>query len=389
MSADAINLHGVSFAYNTFNQSPPVFRDVSLQVPAGARVVLVGANGAGKSTLLRLIGGRRKPSAGQAHVFGEDAFDHTPLANRVNLVTADWEDDLTLPVQQLIGSAVTASGAEAGRIAQLLATLGIAELLHAQLHALSDGQRRRVQLFCKLLPKRELILLDEATNSLDVLSRASLLAFLRAESEERGCTVIFCTHIFDGLDGWATELAHLDGGRLRHHLPASKLPPGQSLYRVVTGWLTEHASEVREAAIARSLPTVDQLAAALVAANFPAGSAAAADPRPKFVAAVAFDGAREGYAFKSGPMGTGYYLGAGAGQAAAVATATNAFNKAISAEPSGWATLPKRNRPDSPEPPARAPSDEAKVSSGRNDPNPPPTTPQPHNPQTQTQTQQA
>ena len=122
MSADAINLHGVSFAYNTFNQSPPVFRDVSLQVPAGARVVLVGANGAGKSTLLRLIGGRRKPSAGQAHVFGEDAFDHTPLANRVNLVTADWEDDLTLPVQQLIGSAVTASGAEAGRIAQLLAS---------------------------------------------------------------------------------------------------------------------------------------------------------------------------------------------------------------------------------------------------------------------------
>ena len=46
---------------------------------------------------------------------------------------------------------------------------------------------------------------DSATNSLDVLSRASLLAFLREESETRGCTVVFCTHIFDGLDGWATD----------------------------------------------------------------------------------------------------------------------------------------------------------------------------------------
>ncbi|KOO26757.1 p-loop containing nucleoside triphosphate hydrolase protein [Chrysochromulina tobinii] len=204
-SAGAISLTRCAFSYH-YDGRAPVFTDVDLDVPRGARVVLVGANGAGKSTLLRIIGGRRKRSAGDAHVFGEDAFEHTALTLRVNLVTADWEDSLTLPVRQIVTAAVAAASASAARVAQLLDVLGLAPLLTAELHALSDGQRRRVQLFCKLLPERELILLDEATNSLDVLSRAALLAFLRTEAEARGATVIFCTHIFDGLDGWATSV---------------------------------------------------------------------------------------------------------------------------------------------------------------------------------------
>lgn len=179
-------------------------------------------------------------------------------------MTADWEDELTLPVRQLVGNAVAAARANQVRVERLLEALGIAELLHAELSALSDGQRRRVQLFCKLLPERELVLLDEATNSLDVLSRTSLLAFLREESESRGCTVVFCTHIFDGLDGWATELAHLDGGVLRRHVSATSLPPGETLYQTVSGWLIDHAKETREQEAARGAPRLDAIAKALV-----------------------------------------------------------------------------------------------------------------------------
>ena len=203
MPSPAIALSQVAFSYHYSGESP-VFSHVDLTVHRAARVILVGANGAGKSTLLRVIGGRRKKSAGEAKVFGEDAFEHTALATRVNLVTADWEDELTLPVRRIVCSAISSSGVGAERVARLLEALGIAALLDSELHALSDGQRRRVQLFCKLLPERELVLLDEATNSLDVLSRAALLSFLREESEVRGASVIFCTHIFDGLDGWAT-----------------------------------------------------------------------------------------------------------------------------------------------------------------------------------------
>ena len=227
----AISLSGVKFAYS--HTGSPVFSDITFDVTPGSRVVLVrvctpppttvnkkigpcshargvrvsqvGANGAGKSTLLRLVAGRRRASGGVASVLGGDAFECTTNALRVNLVTADWETDLTLPVRQLVSSAIAAHGVSVERVARLLEVLGIPELLHAELHALSDGQQRRVQLFCKLLPERELVLLDEATNSLDVLSRASLLAFLKDEADTRGSTVVFATHIFDGLDGWVSH----------------------------------------------------------------------------------------------------------------------------------------------------------------------------------------
>jgi CCR4-NOT complex subunit CAF16 len=258
-----VSLRNVAFTYRL--SAEPVLSDVSLNVGSAARVVLVGANGAGKSTLLRLIAGRRRVTAGSAKVFEEDAFEMTANCLRVNMVTDDWDADLSLPVQQLVCSAVGAAGAPAPRVARLLEVLGVAELLHAELHALSDGQRRRVQLFCKLLPERELILLDEATNSLDVLSRASLLAFLREESEVRGRTVIFCTHIFDGLDGWATDLAHLDGGRVRHQVSASSLPSGMSLYQCVSTWLVEYAREAqKERSAAGALPSYEAIATALL-----------------------------------------------------------------------------------------------------------------------------
>ena len=233
-----IVLSDVTFSYS--HTGTPVFSNVSLKVKPRARVVLVGANGAGKSTLLRLIGGRRRASGGAATVWGKDAFEHTANYLRVNLVTDDWDAELSLPVRQIVTNAVGACGVGAARISTLLEALGVSELLGAELHELSDGQRRRVQLFCKLLPERDLVLLDEATNSLDVLSRTSLLAFLRQESEVRGCTVVFCTHIFDGLDGWATELAHLDGGSLRRHVSADTLPTDKSVYQVVSEWLLEY-----------------------------------------------------------------------------------------------------------------------------------------------------
>lgn len=187
------------------------------------------------------------------------------------MVTADWDDDLTLPVRQLVCNTIASAGAKQARVEQLLEALGVAELLHAELSALSDGQRRRVQLFCKLLPERELVLLDEATNSLDVLSRASLLAFLRQESEVRGCTVVFCTHIFDGLDGWATDIAHLDGGRLRRHVSSASLPPNESLYQTVSGWLIEYAHEVRREGAADGSPSLEAIAQALMRAAAASG----------------------------------------------------------------------------------------------------------------------
>lgn len=60
------------------------------------------------------------------------------------------------------------------------------------------GQRRRVQLVMGLLQPWELLLLDEVTVDLDVLVRADFLAYLKEETETRGATIVYATHIFDG-----------------------------------------------------------------------------------------------------------------------------------------------------------------------------------------------
>jgi CCR4-NOT complex subunit CAF16 len=65
-----------------------------------------------------------------------------------------------------------------------------------------------------LLEPWNLLLLDEVTVDLDVLARSDLLRFLKEESEQRGATIVYATHIFDGLGGWPTHVAHMVRGKL-------------------------------------------------------------------------------------------------------------------------------------------------------------------------------
>lgn len=91
---------------------------------------------------------------------------------------------------------------------ELIEMLGIDP--HWRMHMLSDGQRRRVQLLIQLVRPFQILLLDEVTVSLDVCVRQDLLRWLEKESVERGATIVYATHIFDGLDDWATHLFYLN-----------------------------------------------------------------------------------------------------------------------------------------------------------------------------------
>jgi CCR4-NOT complex subunit CAF16 len=83
-----------------------------------------------------------------------------------------------------------------------------------RINELSDGQRRRCQLLECLATPRPVYLMDEITSDLDIFAREGLLGFLRWETEHRGATILYCTHIFDHLEGWATHLLHLSLGRV-------------------------------------------------------------------------------------------------------------------------------------------------------------------------------
>ena len=78
-----------------------------------------------------------------------------------------------------------------------------------RMHMLSDGQRRRVQIVMGLMPAWTVLLLDEVTVDLDVLVRFNLFQYLVRETVDRGATIVYATHIFDGLEGFMTDLIRI------------------------------------------------------------------------------------------------------------------------------------------------------------------------------------
>jgi CCR4-NOT complex subunit CAF16 len=87
--------------------------------------------------------------------------------------------------------------------------------LNWRMHAVSDGERRRVQLAMGLLRPWTVLLLDEITVDLDLLSRSNFLGFLKKETETRACTIVYATHILDNLAEWPTHLVHMSLGKLK------------------------------------------------------------------------------------------------------------------------------------------------------------------------------
>jgi CCR4-NOT complex subunit CAF16 len=84
-----------------------------------------------------------------------------------------------------------------------------------RMHAVSDGERRRVQLAMGLLRPWQVLLLDEITVDLDLLSRGNFLSFLKRETETRSCTIVYATHILDNLAEWPTHLVHMHLGQVK------------------------------------------------------------------------------------------------------------------------------------------------------------------------------
>merc|ERR1712127_693782 len=182
----------------------------------------IGANGSGKSTLMRILAGRHlsKPENG-IKVLGLNAFRDTKLNFHRAYLDCDWGMRTVafagagvplmadIPVYKMV-ERLQQTYPE--RRDELVRMLGID--LRWRMHQLSDGQRRRVQLLIGLIRPFKVLLLDEITTSLDVCVRQDLLKWLVRESEERKATVIYATHIFDGLDDWATHLHYLtDDGK--------------------------------------------------------------------------------------------------------------------------------------------------------------------------------
>ncbi|MEV0408316.1 ATP-binding cassette domain-containing protein [Actinoallomurus sp. NPDC050550] len=195
---------------------------ISFTVGAGEFVGYLGPNGAGKSTTIKMLTGILTPSAGRVRVAGLDpARQRTTLARRIGVVfgqrtTLWWDlplrDSLTL-IRHLYR---VDRATHRTRLAELTEVLELGAFLDTPVRQLSLGQRMRGDLAAALVHDPEILVLDEPTIGLDVISKATVRAFLSRLGAERGTTILLTTHDLGDIERLCRRVMVIDHGRLAY-----------------------------------------------------------------------------------------------------------------------------------------------------------------------------
>jgi ABC-2 type transport system ATP-binding protein len=195
-------------------------RDLSFRVEAGEFVGCLGPNGAGKSTTIKMLTGILAPTSGRVTVAGLDpSRRRTALARKIGVVfgqrTTLWWD---LPLKDSFDLVRLLYKVDRKlfreRLDELSALLGLADFLATPVRQLSLGQRMRGDIAAALLHDPEVLVLDEPTIGLDVVSKAEVRAFLLRLNAGRGTTVLLTTHDLGDVERLCRRVLLIDHGRL-------------------------------------------------------------------------------------------------------------------------------------------------------------------------------
>lgn len=191
---------------------------VSLAVPAGEYLCIVGPTGSGKTLLLETIAGLHHPDAGRVLVGGVDVTCSPPQARGLGYVPQDYALFPHMSVADNIAYGLVERGVARGerleRVLGMAEWLGIQHLLQRRPGTLSGGERQRVALARALVLQCQILLLDEPFSAVDQLTRRSIIADLRRLVAELGLTVLHVTHDFQETHALASWVGVMYGGRL-------------------------------------------------------------------------------------------------------------------------------------------------------------------------------
>jgi ABC-2 type transport system ATP-binding protein len=207
MTVGAVELHDVVVRYG----ATTAVDGVSLHVPRGGVLALLGDNGAGKTSLLQVCEGFRRPDAGTARVLGLDPVaDHDALMPRLGIMLQSggvypWAT--ATEILHLFAS-FAASPLDTG---MLLDRLGLRTCARTAFRRLSGGEQQRLALAVALVGRPELVFLDEPTAGMDTGARHitwQLVEELRAD----GVTVLLTTHLLDEAERLADHVVIMARG---------------------------------------------------------------------------------------------------------------------------------------------------------------------------------
>ena len=199
---DILNIQHLTKVYGKGDCATRALDDVTLSVPEGQFLAIVGSSGSGKSTLLHLMGGVDRPTSGSVYLAGNDVYSRNDEQLAVlrrrevgivyqffNLIpTLTVLENMTLPVA-LDGRPVNES-----RLRELVKTLGLEGREDHLPSQLSGGQQQRVAIGRALMNSPAVLLADEPTGNLDSRTSAEIMAILRDASKRLGQTLVVITH---------------------------------------------------------------------------------------------------------------------------------------------------------------------------------------------------
>jgi sulfate/thiosulfate transport system ATP-binding protein len=192
--------------------------DVSVEVPGGSLVALLGPSGSGKSTLLRVIAGLERPDTGTVLLDGADVTAIPTQRRGVGFVFQHYAAFKHMSVRENIAFGLKLRRmpkrevrARVEELLELVQLGGLAERYPAQL---SGGQRQRMVLARALAVQPKVLLLDEPFGALDARVRAELRAWLRRLHDEMHVTSVFVTHDQEEAMELADRIVLMNHGRI-------------------------------------------------------------------------------------------------------------------------------------------------------------------------------
>ncbi len=211
-----ILLHNVSKSFG----KDAALDDVTMTIPNGSFVVLLGPTGAGKTTTLRLISGLERPDKGEIMIGGKSALGLTPAQRDIAMVFQQYSlyphltvrDNLAFPLRSPILR--TPEDVIKRKIAEVAEMLRISGKLDNKATALSGGEMQRVSIGRALVRDPAIYLMDEPLSSLDAKLRADLRVELKNIQANLGATFLYVTHDQIEAMTMATHIGVLDHGRL-------------------------------------------------------------------------------------------------------------------------------------------------------------------------------
>ena len=220
----AIRLRSVSRHYVMGGSVIRAVNEVSLMVPTGEFLALLGSSGSGKSTLLNLIAGLDRPSSGSVIAEGQDLSKMSSLdlaryrRQTVGMVFQSFnllprmtlEENVELPLRL----AEVDRSERAARVREALERVGLERRIGHRPSELSGGEQQRTAIARALVNRPKILLADEPTGNLDSATGESILTLLREIQKNPGMTIVMVTHERTLAERFADRLAVMGDGKL-------------------------------------------------------------------------------------------------------------------------------------------------------------------------------